>query len=145
MYQDRDVSELVGKRLVKIVQVFDDELEFYTDNGEKYVMFHRQDCCENVTIDDIIGDLNDLVGVPILRAEKVSNYEPTSEEDKSKEADALKWGTCEWTFYKFATIKGYVDIRWFGESNGFYSTAVDFALIGDRRKTHNEGLKIFEG
>lgn len=120
-----EISELIGKTVVSIDKK-DDELIFICATGEKYKMYHLQDCCENVSIEDICGDLEDLIGTPILKAEELSNYEPVSEEDKQLTKDAEEWGSCTWTFYKFATIKGYVDIRWYGESNGYYSESVDF-------------------
>jgi hypothetical protein len=125
------VSELVGKTLTQI-ENDGDELIFHCETGEQYKMYHSQDCCESVSIEDICGDLNDLIGTPILKAEEVSNYEPISEEDKEKTKEADERGSCTWTFYKFATKKGYVDIRWFGESNGCYSESVDFVKADER-------------
>lgn len=82
---------------------------------------HWQDCCESVTIEDIVGDLEDLVGEPILLAE-----EATSDENPDGVTKEYQ-DSFTWTFYKFATRKGYVDIRWYGESNGCYSESVDFS------------------
>lgn len=121
-------KDLVGKTLTEIKNN-GDNLIFIASDGSKYKMFHYQDCCENVDIEDINGDLDDLIGTPILLAEEVSNYEPISEADKQKTNDANQYGSCTWTFYKIATAKGYVDIRWFGESNGYYSESVDFEEI----------------
>ena len=128
-----EFKDLVGKTLTEIKNL-GDELIFIVDDGTEYKMYHAQDCCESVSIEDINGDLNDLIGTPILLAEEVSNYEPVSEEDKQKTKEANGWGSCTWTFYKLATIKGYVDIRWFGESNGYYSESVDFIQVGVDRE-----------
>ena len=122
----KEITELKGKVLTEIINQENDELIFICNDGKKYKMYHSQDCCENVSIEDINGDLEDLIGSEILLAEEVSNYEPTSKEDIERTKEADDWGSCTWTFYKFATLKGYVDIRWYGESNGYYSEGVDF-------------------
>jgi hypothetical protein len=114
--QDVSIGELLGKTLTKIDRKTD-ELVFHCDDGTSYKMFHAQNCCESVTIGDITGDLNDLIGVPILEA-----TESTKEGEIGCDSET-------WTFYKFATIKGWVDIRWYGTSNGYYSERVDFVEL----------------
>lgn len=125
-----EFKELLGKTIIEI-EKSDNVLRFVVQDGIEYIMYHKQECCEEVVIEDINGDLNDLIGTPILLAEEVSNYEPISMEDKQKTDESNSWGSCKWTFYKIATIKGYVDIRWFGASNGYYSESVDFIKVDD--------------
>ena len=118
----KNFEELKGKILNKIENKDNAELIFTLDNGEEYVLYHSQDCCESVSIEDIEGDLQDLVGTPILQAD-----ESTNSEDK---LDKEIYDSFTWTFYKLATIKGYVTIRWLGESNGYYSESVIFCKRG---------------
>lgn len=128
-------EELEGKTLSKIDVIkdgeYDNEIVFHCVTGEQYNLYHDRDCCESVVIEDINGDMDDLIGVPILLAEQVSQNE-YSEDDLRKlddSVDILAYEHHTWTFYKLATNKGYVDIRWLGISNGYYSEEVSFARI----------------
>jgi hypothetical protein len=129
-YRDRvEFLVLQGKTLTEIKGGKDtDKLRFFTTDGEEYLMYHNQDCCENVILEDICGDLDDLIGSPILQAEEVvSDKDP---EDFVLSDDDRRWReSYTWTFYKLATIKGAVTLRWYGESNGYYSESVDFELV----------------
>lgn len=114
--EEKDISDMVGKTFSQVI-ANEDSLIFANDT-EAYLFFHIQDCCESVTIDDICGELSDLAGTSLVKAEEVSDSldrDPTEEYDESY----------TWTFYKFATAKGYVDVRWYGTSNGYYSESVD--------------------
>lgn len=115
-----ELKDLIGKTLTKVEQVGEDVIVFITSEGKRYKLYHLQGCCESVTVEDIVGDLSDLVGEPILIAEEATSTENPADVTK-KYQDSFTW-----TFYKFATRKGYVDIRWYGESNGYYSESVDF-------------------
>jgi hypothetical protein len=120
-----DFGVLVG-RTIKAIERGKDELKFAMDNGDLFVMHHRQECCENVYIEDICGDLEDLIDTPVLVAEERTEDEPEGE-----------WGDISgWTFYELRTIKGSVTIRWLGSSNGYYSIGVDF----DKFKTEEQRL-----
>ena len=112
-------SDLVGKKLSGIyMNPSKTELIFITSKNEVYKMYHEQDCCESVDIEDICGDPDDLLHYEILEAE-----------ESTQDGGDSDFGTSTWTFYKLTTRKGTVTIRWFGSSNGYYSETADFIQI----------------
>jgi len=126
-----DIADLKGKVLTHVeVGSGKAQIDFTTADDEYYEMYHVGDCCESVYLEDIVGDLDDLIGTPILEAEEVvSRDENPPDRLKSDEDDRDYYGdymveSYTWTFYKLGTIKGHVTLRWFGQSNGYYSERV---------------------
>jgi len=122
-----NIEILKGETIVKIdgLTQYSERVVFTLQNGKSYVMYHSQDCCESVEVEDVIGDIDDLIGSPLLEAESVESNE--NPEGVTKEYQ----DSFTWTFYKLGTIKGHVTIRWYGESNGYYSESVTFCELGN--------------
>lgn len=117
---DAKFTDLIGKTCSDVRRCKEiDELHFTCTDGTRYKLHHFSECCEIVTIEDICGDLQDLVFSPILQAE-----ESTNQDNPPEHCDSFLW-----TFYRLATAKGQVVIRWLGQSNGYYSESVDFDKI----------------
>lgn len=129
--QDNEFDKLVGLTLLEVRRgdyKGNDALFFVADNGMTMRMSHEQDCCENVWIEDINGDLSDLIGTPIREA-----YQ------ESATGRSMEWEVRDWTFYRIRANKGSVTLRWAGESD-YYSTDVHCEWIpsneldGDKKK-----------
>lgn len=115
------LKQLVGKIIIKTTGERQDEsFEVETACGFVFVFFHDQDCCENVYLEEVIGDVDDLIGEEVILAEEVSNANDPS--DTEIDVDCLDSWT--WTFYRLATKKGLVVLRFLGSSNGYYSEGI---------------------
>lgn len=88
------------------------------DDDSTLSMFHYQDCCEDVCLEDW-GDLDakELIGGQIVLFEKCT-----------QDGDPNHYGVQQYTFYKLNTTKGDITMRWCGESNGYYSVEVSTEL-----------------
>lgn len=124
------VSKMIGKVLVSAKLVDNDRVEFVDADGVEYSLFHDQDCCESVYVEDVIGDLQWLVGAPLYMAEEVYSHNEDPDEVK-REITEYSPESWTWTFYKFATVHGYVTIRFYGSSNGYYGESARLHINGE--------------
>jgi len=113
-----NIEELNGKKLTD-VKLTDGSLEFICDDGSIFLMYHDQNCCESVYIDEITPEWREiLIGQTVTYA-----YESMNQDLGPKSG----WeSSYTWTFYRISTTAGQVVIRWYGTSNGYYSERVSF-------------------
>ncbi len=119
-YDSVGFEKLVGEVITEVsgLAVGSDRVEFKTLSGKTFMMYHYQDCCESVDINEIIGDVDFILNTPILQAR----------EDSEDATGPEVYDSGTWTFYTIGTIKGYLTLRWLGVSNGYYSERVSFAI-----------------
>lgn len=127
---NRNFEKLLGKTIVAIEKCpHNSFLRFKTSKNKIYEMSALDDYA-GVNIEDICGDLNDLLNTPILLAEVAYSDGNPQHKGNVREIENSK-DVLHWTYYKLATIKGYVDIRWFGD-NYYYSNVANFEEIKER-------------
>lgn len=106
-----EFSEATGHKLLD-VRYTSEELLLFTDGGT-FVLYHEQDCCEHVVLDQTSGFTTTCLGEQIVSAGYVSS-----------EGGDTEWGTETWTFYRVETNSMSLDIKFHGSSNGYYSESV---------------------
>jgi hypothetical protein len=114
-----NISDMIGKYFTDVIVDKEDRNILFICKEGLYKMFHDQDCCETVYIESIVGDIADLMYNPILGAEEVITAGEETEDSYHSTH----------TFYKLKTKDGYVDIRWVGSSNGYYSEGVHLIFL----------------
>lgn len=122
---------MVGETLSKItgLVIESEEVIFETDN-RKFLLYYDHVSDASCDVIDIVGDVSDLVGEPLLLAEEIINENINPESVTIPEYQ----DNFTWTFYKLSTIKGSVTIRWYGASNGYYSESVSFKEINHKNE-----------
>lgn len=113
-----EFSSLIGKTILSL-ENNENEIIICCSDGTQYKQYHEQDCCEAVGVEDLCGDIDDILGSPIILAEESSSHV----------IGKKSYDSTTWTFYKIDTVKGGVTIRWSGSSNGYYSEEVSFVQI----------------
>lgn len=107
-----EFSELTGKTIIAIegAEKGSECVTITCSDLTRFVLYHSQDCCETVQVEDVAGEPGDLIGHVVALAEETSNNE-----NPPPHADSWTW-----TFYRIRTHGGDLTLRWLGESNGYY-------------------------
>ena len=111
-----NIDQIKGMTITAVVYKESDESLRIHLNTHVLEMLHHQDCCETVYLADVVGSFEDLIGYPLLEV---------SESIVDIGSEGI-FSTA--TYYNFKTVKASVQLRWVGESNGYYSETVDCYL-----------------
>lgn len=108
------IEELIGKTIVAfrfaVAEVIID-----TKDGTRFCLYHKQDCCESVVLQELVGDIKTLLNEVVLEATQTFETPEDSEEHESVTL----------TDFTIRTAKGTVVLHWIGKSNGYHSETVE--------------------
>ena len=121
---DNDLTKIIGKTIINATgfEPGSESATFECSDGSRLVMRYEPDCCASCSIEDIAGDAADLVGTPVVRAERPSSLDGFDEKPPGDYVPESH----TWTFVILGTTKGTVTVRWYGSSNGYYSESPSF-------------------
>jgi hypothetical protein len=103
-------EEMLGETMASVTGAPGGDVMVFTSLAGDEFRFTDPADYSTVYLEDIVGDLGDLCGSPIVLAEAVS-------EDAADDGH----DSATWTFLRYGTAKGTVTVRWFGSSNGYYA------------------------
>ena len=94
-----------------------ESIVFTRTDGVQVGMYHVQECCEHVWIEEIHGDLQALIGYPLTTAEVYT-----------RDGHNRYGNTQLFTFYRIGNERHLATIRWCGESH-YYSIGVTVEAV----------------
>lgn len=117
--QNEFFKKLVGKKIIDARGLCrgSKHVSILFEDGSAIRFYHSQSCCESVDLDDICGDVDDLLNAKLYGIELRNNFNQPARDCYDE--------SYTWSFYSIRTDKGYVDLKWYGCSNGYYSETVD--------------------
>jgi hypothetical protein len=125
--QDEAIN-LVGEIVTHVdVDRQENQILLTMQSGKRYKIYHDQDCCEDVKIDETQEGDGDLVTLVGNRIDEVKLEEESDQEPRPSEY-ADSWTRTKITFRINSET---VVSRWIGESNGYYSESVDIKRLFD--------------
>jgi hypothetical protein len=121
---DANFFELKGQIVKEIIGLEKNSPEVHiVTNQTTYKLYHEQDCCESVFVENVIGDEKDILNEEIIFAE-----EDTGANDPDWYGD--NYNDCHtWTKYVLKTKNASLEFWFLGESNGYYNENVSIEKI----------------
>jgi hypothetical protein len=116
-----NIASLVGETLTHIDCDGTSQIMLTTASGRQIMIYHEQDCCESVQIQDTEGNWHDLIGKVITDTDHDTTHTCGDCAD-----------SCTLSVLTFKVDDATVISRWIGESNGYYSEGVDLLDITKR-------------
>ena len=119
-------TEFSGKTIQEIrgCKKHSDEVTIMFTDGSCLKFYHRQDCCETVELEDC-----DIIPEWLIDSKIISIEERISRSGEGVKPLNSCAASYTWSFYVIKTSSSTLVLRWYGESNGWYSETVDIDYL----------------